>query len=272
MQPTRQLEVRTQGILAAIAALAVVAIVALVGLRFLSDSDSGKAGLTPTALAATTPLPVATTPATPPPVEASPSPVTPSGPPPLQARDKWGQVIESITEDPTAAMFRGSISRDGLYGGDAITKRPSIIWDTPLNDENYSAPVVKDGRIYVGGNDDTLKCFDAATGELVWSFKARDDISSSPAVGEGRVLFGSFDGNFYAVDAETGKRLWQFETAGAIHSSPAIDASIVYFGGYDHVVYAPLHARRHIGLGGADRRQGPVVTSGLRQSGRRRER
>ena len=49
-------------------------------------------------------------------------------------------------------------------------------WDTPLNDENYSAPVVKDGRIYVGGNDDTLKCFDAATGELVWSFKARDDI------------------------------------------------------------------------------------------------
>jgi len=61
VQPTRQLEVRTQGILAAISALAVVAIVAFVGLRYLGDSGSGARDLTPTALAATTPLPVETT-------------------------------------------------------------------------------------------------------------------------------------------------------------------------------------------------------------------
>src|SRR4051794_17005748 len=196
---SRPLNVRFQGLAALGLAAGLVAVIAVLALTLLDGDQSGAAS-TPTAIALITALPTANdaqtpltgqTPATTGSEVAQETTAATPAATPIHD-DEWGAVIDTITDDKTAQMFRGSISRTAEYSGPAINAKPDSAWSTDLGGENYSVPVVAGDKVIVGGNDATLKCLDIKTGEELWQAKAHDDISSSPAVGSNRVFVGSF--------------------------------------------------------------------------------
>ena len=78
-----------------------------------------------------------------------------------------------------ARFFPGKKTRDRLGFDPATTK--NVRWLVRLGSENYSGPVVADGRVYVGTNDEdlddprfrptrggVLMCLDEKSGQLVW--------------------------------------------------------------------------------------------------------
>jgi outer membrane protein assembly factor BamB len=78
----------------------------------------------------------------------------------------------------------------------------------------------------------------ALDGRLQWKFKTSHMTHSNPLVHEGVVYFGSDDDYFYAVDSETGRLLWKYKTQGPVLSDPAMDGGMIYFGSWDCHLYA----------------------------------
>ncbi|MEK6233392.1 MAG: PQQ-like beta-propeller repeat protein, partial [Planctomycetales bacterium] len=84
-------------------------------------------------------------------------------------------------------MFGGTRSRNmvaksapQLLFFDQAIKDRRVLWKAPLGSQTYSSPVVSDGKVFIGTNNDgkfrprhqedagVLLCFDAATGKLLW--------------------------------------------------------------------------------------------------------
>jgi len=90
------------------------------------------------------------------------------------------------------------------------------VWRTPVNLPAWGAPVVADGRVYIGlGNGrltesarapespaGALACLDAANGTLVWAFPVAYAVFGQPGIFGDRVLFGSRDGYVYGVSPD----------------------------------------------------------------------
>jgi eukaryotic-like serine/threonine-protein kinase len=161
-----------------------------------------------------------------------------------------------------SATFRGDAAHSGVYSAPAITQFHKIKWQFHTGGQILSSPVVSDGIVYVGSNDNFLYALDLATGVQKWKFESHSRIPSTPAVAGGLVFFLSYDSNFYALDAVTGSLKWKFKTGGErrfaakrIHgidpaaetmpdpfdfflSSPVVANGMVYFGSSDTYVYA----------------------------------
>jgi len=78
----------------------------------------------------------------------------------------------------------------------------------------------------------------ATSGSKLWSYPTGSQIESSPVVANGVVYFGSDDNNVYALNAQTGATVWTFGTGGLVDSSPTIANDVVYVGSNDDKVYA----------------------------------
>jgi len=90
-------------------------------------------------------------------------------------------------------------------------------------------PVVVDGVIYFGSDDNSLYAIRADSGEMAWKpFVVRDDIAVGIAVGAGMIIVSCMDGNVYGITASTGKLRWQpFRLPAApTDTSPVISENI----------------------------------------------
>ena len=113
-----------------------------------------------------------------------------------------------------------------------------MLWTAPTVGLINSAPVVADGRVYVGASDGKLYAFDAVTGATAAGFPVDTvvpilEIESSPVVAHGTVYVCPAGGGLFAFDAQTGIRKAGFPRAlGGVgqFASPAIAAGIVYIG------------------------------------------
>ena len=124
-----------------------------------------------------------------------------------------------------------------LYALDSETG--DEIWATEFEGGLGAAPVVDDGRLYTGCQDDSYYALDAETGDELWSFEG-DDVfcGSRAALMDGIVYAGSEDNSMYALDADDGSLVWEFETGDKIVSSPVATKDAVYFGSHDSNLYA----------------------------------
>lgn len=69
------------------------------------------------------------------------------------------------------AMWRGNTENPGIslsYGPRNITAGPS--WETKLGGGIISSPVVSNGKLYIGCNDQNVYCLNAYTGAILWKF------------------------------------------------------------------------------------------------------
>lgn len=103
-------------------------------------------------------------------------------------------------------------------------------WRFHMGGGSKCAPLVYNGRVYVGANDGNLYALDEATGKLVWQVAAGGEIMTQPVVYKDTILFGTGGGAFYAVTTD-GKAKWSFPAGDAVFSSPVLDETgTVYFG------------------------------------------
>jgi outer membrane protein assembly factor BamB/actin-like ATPase involved in cell morphogenesis len=197
--------------------------------------------------------------------DAAPASVTETPGPPPVARRRRGVVI--------GAAVGGVVVMAAVVGGLALassgdnapppddengetappaTGEPSVRWTFDTGGRISAAPVLDDGRVYVGTQvSDRIVALDADSGELAWEFETEGSVFGAAAVGEdGTIYVGSYvgapqggpdtdgDGFVYALDGETGESLWQYPVGAAVQSSPLVADGIVYFGADDGNLHA----------------------------------
>jgi outer membrane protein assembly factor BamB len=85
----------------------------------------------------------------------------------------------------------------------------------------YGAPLVVNGRVYVGFSDGYLACIAAGTGDVVWArpFGGEAtrfvDVDSTPLFYNGTLYISSYTGGVYALDPKDGSVRWRYEVEGA---------------------------------------------------------
>jgi hypothetical protein len=129
----------------------------------------------------------------------------------------------------------------GLYALNADNGAVAWRFDTEMPLGN--SPTVKDGVVYVGGQDHKLYALNASTGQQLWAFdQAKAGFDTNPLVVDGKVFAGNRDGVMYAIGAhntaQQGQLLWSYKTGGPIHFSAAYNNGTVYFAADDNYAYA----------------------------------
>ena len=140
---------------------------------------------------------------------------------------------------------RDGIARETGWFGDGEAE---VIWKANVG-AGFSSIVVANGRTYAMGNSnnqDTVYCFDAATGKGIWKYSYQCDLmansheggpSATPTVDGNMVYTYSKQGHLHALDATTGKVIWAKnvvrEMSGAvptwgITSTPAVYGNALY--------------------------------------------
>ncbi len=126
---------------------------------------------------------------------------------------------------------------------DARTGR--VLWKHLLPGRAESSPLVIDGTVYFGCENDQLFALSTRNGHVRWATTLGGPIKSAPAYRRGVLYVGDYGGYMNAVDAGTGAIRWQsgslgqgFGTSGAFYSTPALAYGRVYAGNNDDRVYS----------------------------------
>ena len=146
--------------------------------------------------------------------------------------------------DPSRTNFNPVEKALGIDNVDQLVQR----WQSPDLGSNgnasSSAPVVANGKVYVGSSaptGDNYFAFDAVTGAKVWSTNLAYQstcfsvgIGSTAAVSGNLLVVGGGDDAYYGLDANTGAKLWRNQMnvgpSGYPWESPLIANGRVYLG------------------------------------------
>ncbi len=131
------------------------------------------------------------------------------------------------------------LERPGVHTVNAFNASTgALVWSYTTGADVLSSPIVSNGVVYIGSEDNNVYALNASTGALLWSYATGGQVNSSPALSNGVIYVGSDDDNVYALNAGTGAKLWSYTTGNAVNSSPALANGVVYVGSMDNKVYA----------------------------------
>lgn len=154
----------------------------------------------------------------------------------------WQDVsAEAVPAGGDWPMFRMDPAQTGVAAG-ALGDAFELAWTFECGGAVTSSPVVVDGLVYFGSDDQKIRCVRLADGEEVWSHETDDMIEAPPMVHDGVVYCGSSDFFLYALKAETGEQLWRYETddkilGGAVAVPGPGGKTHIVFGSYDTHLY-----------------------------------
>ena len=148
-----------------------------------------------------------------------------------------------------AAMFGNTPSRNmvseetGLPGEWDVATGMNVKWSAAVGSQAYSGPLIYDGQVYVGTNNEGLRdpsqtgdrgvvmAFNAATGEFLWQVthtklpagRVNDwplqGICSTPFAADGRVYYVSNQAHVVSVDT-AGDLMWSFDLINELDAFP----------------------------------------------------
>jgi outer membrane protein assembly factor BamB len=85
----------------------------------------------------------------------------------------------------------------------------------------YPAPLVVNGRVYVGFSDGYLACLVAASGDVTWARSLAGDatrfmdVDSTPLFYRDTIFVSAYSSGVYALDPKDGSTKWRFDVEGA---------------------------------------------------------
>jgi outer membrane protein assembly factor BamB len=133
------------------------------------------------------------------------------------------------------------LMHDMAYKGVSQDKtiRPPLfpIWKFKTGGPINSSPVVSEGTVYVGSDDQRLYALNADSWGLKWEFESGGKITTAPTVYRGVVYFSSRNLKVYALDAKTGKKKWETEVDGWVNSPVVAHGDKIYVGCYESKIY-----------------------------------
>ncbi len=118
---------------------------------------------------------------------------------------------------------KGSISvLDGaIYHGGRDNKirryslRGEMVWETRIGQDTDSNPILVEGKLVIGGEDNSVYALDPETGVILWRYTpTAGSCECSPCYAEGTIVIGSSAGGLYCLDPEDGSLIWQLDTGG----------------------------------------------------------
>ena len=112
----------------------------------------------------------------------------------------------------------------------------------PATGPIHNSPALADGRLYYAMPDRRLVSRDADTGAIRWEYEMGDSTAGPVAVANGIVFAGALNGTTYAVNADTGERIWQHDTLSEARSPAATVGKAAFVASADRSLYA-LDAR-----------------------------
>lgn len=112
-----------------------------------------------------------------------------------------------------------------------------VRWSADLLVRVDSAPAVRGGTLYVGGNF-KFYAFNAQTGQMIWEIETTGPVHSSPAVSEKLVFFGLLDGRVMALDRDSGRLVWEFQSENFIFYPAIVNEGLLFIGSGDRKIYA----------------------------------
>ncbi|MBP1464879.1 PQQ-like beta-propeller repeat protein [Candidatus Chloroploca sp. M-50] len=95
-----------------------------------------------------------------------------------------------------------------------------------------AAPILGDGRLYIGHNDGAVRAINTANGSVAWTRNLGGSIFNTGAYDAltGAVFFGSTNGNLYKLRATDGTILGEFNAGAAIEGAVLLVNDSVYVG------------------------------------------
>src|ERR1700704_1287720 len=117
----------------------------------------------------------------------------------------------SIAETNWVTLLNDN-SRTGGQGIRPARAPSRTRWQFRTGSSIRSAPILRDGILYVIQITAGLQAIDVASGRLKWKFSVAEQIHSTPSFCGNKVLFGCDDGKVYAVDCLSGAKVWESAT------------------------------------------------------------
>jgi outer membrane protein assembly factor BamB len=150
----------------------------------------------------------------------------------------------TTVSDGTAGADWPSVCLDAANTGyapdrQAPTAGASVAWSVDTGEWVGAGPVVADGTVFFGSDDQRVYAVDAESGTVRWTRDVAGS-PSTPSVIDGTVYVGSFDGNLYALSAADGTVEWTAETNGydPFGTATTVADGTVYAGRLDSGLYA----------------------------------
>jgi outer membrane protein assembly factor BamB len=127
--------------------------------------------------------------------------------------------VRGIDEEDTSTL----LALDTADGGER--------WRRPLTSEVHSAPVVADGRVYVGTVGGEVVALDGASGEVVWTTDSVQSVRQSPCIADGTLYVVDVDGVVHALGTRDGHERWTVNTAHPHQTRPVVSNGVVVLSG-----------------------------------------
>jgi glucose dehydrogenase len=103
----------------------------------------------------------------------------------------------------------GDNARTGGQGQIKLHFPEKAAWQYRAGSAVRSAPVLREGILYVASVSGVLHAIDVGTGISKWKFESAGQVYATPSLFGNMVLFGCDDGKIYALDRHSGKKLWE---------------------------------------------------------------
>ncbi len=134
----------------------------------------------------------------------------------------------------------------GLVPAQKTVNRPSRGLSSPLASyvsptDRLTRPVVGNGIVYVGSDDEYVYALDAETGALRWFFETPGKVTLAPIFSGAILYVAAQDHYIYALDAATGEAMWHHDGRSPATAMTVLD-SVVYVSnanGYAYAVTGP---------------------------------
>ena len=138
-----------------------------------------------------------------------------------------------------------------LYALDAATGAEK--WKFFLNPATImAAPLVDNGVVYIGSENDSLYALDAATGNMKWSAKADNTLAqSTPSISNGSLFVGAESGSLFAFDVATGTQQWKALPGASVYDQPFVYNNTVYVTADDGSGVIVANGVLYVGTGGS---------------------
>jgi outer membrane protein assembly factor BamB len=153
----------------------------------------------------------------------------------------------SVRNKEKLSMFRGDLQHSGMYDTKGPDQFNGVKWKFKTEGPVRSSPVLLDGILYIGSDDQSVYAIEEESGTQKWSFKTKGAVKSSPSIAEETVYIYSDDGSIYALHAADGTLKWSYNTeekddtrdqVDYWKSSPAISDGVLYIGGGNNTFFA----------------------------------
>ncbi len=152
--------------------------------------------------------------------------------------DPSGEIIDLYSPSPVIGeQLMYAIST--TPGIDAVyLTNSSIPWTKYTGAQIWDSPILKDGNLYFGDDNNKFYSINAENGKDNWNITLSNQIRSSPIYTGGKIYVWCMDGKLYEIDPVFGGHTQIYDLKYPVRSSPVMKNGIMYVGCDDGFVYA----------------------------------